>query len=101
MGWEQTEVTQAAARAKEDSAKADQKWVTTKSQRRIRSSASQVVAQLQFIFSCHGRRTLYGKEVRDPISFFKALDQDGSGKVHPCEMAAGLKRLDVPMTAGD
>jgi len=104
--WEQIEVVVAAAKAEQDNrqqerAMAGENASGAKGQRRIRSAASQVVAQLQFIFAGYHNRTLYGKAVKDPVSFFKALDQDGTGQIHASEITAGLKRLDVPVTDGD
>jgi len=105
--WEQIEVVVAAAKAEQDNRiqeramSGENSASSAKGQRRIRSAASQVVAQLQFIFAGYHNRTLYGKPVTDPVSFFKALDQDGTGQIHASEITAGLKRLDVPVTDGD
>merc|ERR1712070_333686 len=80
---------------------------------RIRSSSSHVVVQLQFILKgmevicpesgkkVRRPRKLYGKDITDVRSFFNALDSDGTGRIHPVEIQAGLRRLDIVMTDGD
>jgi len=110
--WEQAEVVQAAAKANEDSSNAANSIEGNQQQisrmnRRVRSSASGVVAQLNFILKGlrvgkkRVPRKLYGKDIIDIRSFFNAIDNDNSGKIHPVEIAAGLKRLDITMTDGD
>jgi len=100
--WQQAEVVQAAAQAKEDLCNVEHANDKNKPRRRMRASASHVVGQLQFILK-GGKftRKLFGKEITDARSFFQALDSDGTGKIHACEIAAGLKRLDIVMTDGD
>lgn len=108
--WEQAEIY-----AKDAAAREDRRYVVgrhgdigTKTHvgvRRMRSAASHVVSQLQHCLqgSAKGNcpRKLYGKEITDARSFFQAIDTDSTGTIHPVEIAAGLRRLDITMTEGD
>jgi calcium-binding protein CML len=101
--WEQAEVVQDLAQRREDKRNMDM----DESNRRIRSSSSAVVHQLHFILK--GIKTkdgvryrkLYGKDITDVRSFFNAIDSDGTGRIHPFEISAGLRRLDIKITDGD
>ena len=41
------------------------------------------------------------QDITNAESFFQALDFDGSGDIHPAEIGAGLKRLDIVAADGD
>lgn len=109
--WEQAEVLHDAEQARHD--KRFNESNEYLKARKIRSAASNVVSQLEFILkgyevtvSENGKkvkrpRKLYGKDITNAESFFQALDFDGSGDIHPAEIGAGLKRLDIVAADGD
>jgi len=62
------------------------------------SELTHVIKQINDALS-NGTRLLYGQPIKDPASFFKVLDKSGSGSLDRQEIAQGLKRLDVVLTA--